>query len=137
MIMIAVQNDIFEAFVYSFVISNVTGWLWSLILLSFCFRMKWNKEKKKMDENTLEDKFSVTYQDYEKYKEQEGALDTQVPPPTNQPQGQIISIAPTTSAILPIQQPTVPQQQQMRQQPDASTQPQEQIVQQQPPQVYM
>merc|ERR1719150_179024 len=64
----AIQLEIFQSFIYSFCICIVSGWLWSLLLLSCCFRYQWNEEKK--NDNKLKTGYAVTYHEYEKYKQE-------------------------------------------------------------------
>jgi len=118
MVIIAVSNNIFRPFIYSFIISNVSGWFFSLLLLTLCFGLKWKKEKK--NDHKLEEKFRITYHDYERFKgEGDGVTGSDGVPPqqadltvstANAGQSETQQAEQLVSTQQVVQQPQQPQQ---------------------------
>ena len=93
--------------------------------------MKWKKEKKKLEEDTekFEEKYWVTFQDYEKYKE--GQTTGQTTTIGSQP-GNTTTVIPGTvgtSGTAHAQQGAMYTQQQLHQQPTATNQPTQTVAQ--------
>merc|ERR550525_557643 len=59
MIALSVARKVTGWFILSFFISSISGWLFSLMFLSCCFRVKWKMEKRN-HRNVLND-HNVTY----------------------------------------------------------------------------
>ena len=146
-IWLAIEYGVLGGFILSFFLTNLFGWLFSLCLLSCCFKVKWKKEKK--NESGKLTKLKVHYIDYEKLCKGNDVDPTTLEVPciaseggdtgTGQAQTVQVVVPQTTIQQQPVQYQPVPTQPVVIQQPQqvqyVTQQPQPQIVIQQPQQV--
>ena len=63
---IGYEYELLQAFIISFILTNIFAWLFSFCILTVCFKLKWNKEKRN-EKNKLS-KLKINYIDYERYE---------------------------------------------------------------------